>query len=395
MVQRITKLVVEALKAGSAAWDSALSGFGVRARESGACFYVVKYGTGRRGRARWLTIGRHGGPWVDRTGRACTLTADLARDEALRLLGEKAAGHDPAAKRDATRSIPTLGEFADRYLAEYAAHHKKPRSVNEDRANLGRVILPALGRLRLDHITRADVVRFHLGRKSTPTNANRCLALLSHMFSMAERWGLRPDGTNPARNVERFKEVRRQRFLAPAELGRLASALTETEADQPFAVAAVRLLILTGARVSEILTLRWEHVDLDAGLLRLPDSKTGARAVRLNAPSAALLSALPRFSGNPYVVAGRKAGAHFVGLGHVWKRIRALAGLGDVRLHDLRHSFASVAVAAGASLPLIGGLLGHASPATTQRYAHAGDDPLRAMAERAGETIARAMKYQP
>lgn len=370
-------------------WDSDVAGFGLRVRAGGTKVYVLKYGTGRRGLARRVTIGRHGAPW----------TPDTAREEARRLIGLVSSGKDPASARAQAKGIPLLEEFSERYLREHAVPHKKPASVGEDRANLRRAILPALGKLRLDTITRADIVRFHLSRKDTPTNANRCLALLSHMFATSEKWALRPDGSNPCRHVERFPENKRKRFLKPDEMARLGKALAQAKApadgtaESPMALAALRLLILTGARLSEILTLRWEHVDLERGVLHLPDSKTGDRPVFLNAPAQDVLKKLPRIEGNPHVIPGKIAGTHLTigGIEHCWWRVRERAQLNDVRIHDLRHSFASVAVAGGTSLPIIGALLGHSKAETTQRYAHVSNDPLKSAAETVGASIAAAL----
>lgn len=392
-VERITKRRVDAAQPPAEGelllWDSELPGFGLRVRAGGTKVYVLKYGTGRRGLARKVTIGRHGAPW----------TPDTAREEARRLLGLVSSGEDPARARAQAKGIPLLEEFAERYLREHAEPHKKPASVAEDRANLRRAILPALGKLRLDTITRADVVRFHLSRKDTPTNANRCLALLSHMFATAEKWALRPDGSNPCRHVERFPENKRKRFLSADEMARLGKALAEAEApadgtaESPMAIAALRLLMLTGARLSEILTLEWEHVDLERGVLHLPDSKTGDRPVFLNAPAQEVLKKLPRIEGNPHVIPGKIARTHLTigGIEHCWWRVRERAALSDVRIHDLRHSYASVAVANGTSLPIIGALLGHSKAETTQRYAHLSNDPLRAAAETVGASIAAAL----
>ncbi len=389
-MKRISKSVVEAMKTGEMIWDSNLTGFGVR-RKLGAPSYLVKYGTGRRGRSRWLTIGPHGGPWIDAKGKPCLLGAETARKEALRLLGENAKGNDPAAVRDRVRRLPTLSEFSTRYLEDHAKPHKKPRSYLEDKRNLDKVILPALGRIRIDQLTRSDVTRFHLSRKKTPTNANRCLALLSHMMTMAEKWGFRADGSNPCRHVTKWKETKRDKYLSPAELGRLAEALNAIEETKPMEAAAIRLLAFTGARRGEILNLTHGEVDLENRVLKLKDSKTGKKPVKLNAPSIAILAGLPRLAGCNLVVWG-SGGRPLGGIHQTWTAVRKAAGLVDIRLHDLRHSFASVLVSGGASLPLIGALLGHANPSTTARYAHLYDDPVTQAAERAGEAIASAMK---
>ncbi len=388
-VERLTKRLVDATRPPDSGelllWDSEVSGFGLRVRAGGSKTYVVKYGVGRRGKARRVTIGRHGSPW----------TTETARDEARRLLGLVAFGNDPAAARALARNMPTVEEFAQRYINEHASAHKKAGSVQADRGLLTRVILPRLGNLRLDKVTRSDVATLHLARHDTPTDANRMLALLSRMFTLAELWGLRPTGSNPCKGVPRYKETKRERYLSEQELVRLGAALGAAERDgseSPFVLACVKLLVFTGARLSEILTLRWPHVDFHAAVLRLPDSKTGAKLVRLNPAALEVLTTIPRVEGNPHVIAGEVAGQHFVGIQHAWQRVRDRAGLGDVRLHDLRHSFASVAAAGGASLPIIGALLGHSQAATTHRYAHLSDDPLRAVASAVGARLSAALQ---
>jgi integrase len=215
------------------------------------------------------------------------------------------------------------------------------------------------------------------------------------MFNLAEKWGERPDGSNPCRHVEKYPEHKRERFLSEVELAQLGDALAKAEQDRsesPFVVAAIRLLVFTGARRNEILTLKWEHVDFERACFRLPDSKTGAKTVHLNAPTLELLSELPRIAGNPYVIPGERPGAHLVNIEKPWRRIRAQAGLDGLRLHDLRHSFASFGAGAGLSLPIIGALLGHTQAATTARYAHLAADPLKQASERVGREIAAAMK---
>jgi integrase len=225
------------------------------------------------------------------------------------------------------------------------------------------------------------------GGKGTAT---RTVGLLGGIFTFAVERGVRPD--NPARGVKRFRGKKQERFLAPSELAQLGDALTTAQQDGEslYAVAAIRLLVLTGARKSEILTLKWDYVDTERGCLRLPDSKTGAKVIPLGAAALEALVNIPRIEDNPYVFPGRKCG-HFVGLYNNWDRIRKRAGLEDVRLHDLRHSFASVAVAGGSSLYLVGKVLGHEQASTTERYAHLADDPLRAVADKTAGQIAAAM----
>jgi integrase len=214
------------------------------------------------------------------------------------------------------------------------------------------------------------------------------------MFSMAELWGLRPDGSNPRRHIKKYPEEKRERFLSPAELRRVGEVLREMEVEAvelPSAIAAVRLLILTGCRLGEVMTLRWEHVDLDGRALRLPDSKTGPKVVHLGQPAVAVLRGIRRLPDNPWVIVGTKLGGRLTDLQPFWQRVRARAGLKDVRIHDLRHTYASIAVAAGQGPPMIGKLLGHTQVQTTARYAHLAADPLRAAADQVAEALAAAL----
>lgn len=384
---RLTKRAVDAAEPRGTEfylWDRELPGFGLRVRPTGSKVYLYRYGAGVHGRTRKIMLGAHG-----------KVTADAARARAERLRGAVASGEDPAAVRDAAKATPTVEAFAQRYLEEHAVPHKRPSSVEQDRGYIRRAIVPRLGRLRIDKVIRADVAALHHARRDTPIDANRVLALLSKMFSLAEAYGLRPQGTNPSRGIKRYRENRRERFLSDSELARLGTALSDAEngGEALFAVAALRLLVLTGARRGEILGAKWQDVDFEAGVLRVARPKEGRpKAVRLGPPALSILSSLPRVEGNPYVIVGRVHGSPFVGLQDVWERVRAKAGLEDVRIHDLRHAFASVAVAGGASLPVIGALLGHRQAATTQRYAHLSDDPLRSVADATSQRIAAALR---
>ena len=314
---RITKRTVDQLSPGDGdnlVWDAEVKGFGVRCRPSGAKYYVLKMRVG--GRQRWITIGRHGSPW----------TADSARQEARRLLGQRAAGTDPATDRDNKKGVITVAELGARFLTDYVPRRCKPNTAYEYGRAVELFINPALGRMRIADVTRTDVARFHHEHRERPYQANRSLGVLSKMFGLAEEWGLMPDGSNPCHRVRKYREVKRERFLTRDEFQAVGRALAEAQADgseNPFAVAAILLLILTGARLSEILTLKWQHVDLDAGLLRLPDSKTGAKQVHLNGAAINVLRVLPRMQGNPYVIAGEKPGAHLVNLQKPWRRIRS------------------------------------------------------------------------
>ncbi len=371
--RHITADVINGLAANETVFDDEVRGFMVR-RRGKVPHYAVK--TRIHGRQCILTIGRHAkGGW----------SAQRARDEAIRLLGLIRDGKDPASDRAADKAAPTLAEFAHRFMTEYAERQKKRRSVEEDRRLLRLHLLPALGHLQVRTITKTHVARFHSSLHATPVAANRALALLATMLSWAERIGERPDGSNPCKHVDRNPEKGRERLLSAEELARLGDALDQAVAAgiadwRP--VAVVRLLLFTGARLSEVLTMRWSWINHTAGLARLPDSKTGARNLFLPAPALELLAKLPHFAANEHVIPGDRPGAPFVGVQRPWQRIRKLAGLNDLRLHDLRHGFASTGVAAGESLFVVGKLLGHKQSKTTERYAHLGADPAQAAADR-------------
>jgi len=384
MRQRITKRVVdnaEPAEKDQFIWDSDAHGFGAKITPQGARVYLLQYRFA--GRLRRYTIGRHGSPW----------TAEAARTEAIRLLRQVADGIDPATVKAAERRDPSFAEFAERYLTEHAVLHKKPRSTAYDRDLLRLHILPAIGRRQLAAIVCENIARLHRSMASMPITANRALALIAAMFGHAARWGLVAEGTNPCRKVKKYPEKSRERFLSEVELARLGAALAEAEAgySPPAAIATIRLLLFTGARKSEILGLRWEYVNFERAMLRLPDSKTGAKSIYLSEPALEVLAGLPRDPTNPYVLHGKKHGAPLVNVEKTWHRVRAAAGLDAVRLHDLRHSFAAVGAGAGLGLPIIGALLGHTQASTTERYAHLAADPLRAANEAIGRRLAAAI----
>jgi integrase len=384
---RITKRAVDAAKArktDSYLWDEELSGFGLKVTPAGRKVYLVQYRLGgRKGRTRRVTIGQHG-----------QITPTFARDEAKRLLGTIATGRDPAAERDKAKADKSVAAVFDQFLDEHV-RPKLKASTAEGYQRVARLyVLPSLGRYSIGEVKRTDIARLHHEMRSKPYQANSTLAMLSKFFGWAEKHGLRPDGSNPCRHVEKYPEGRRERFLSQAEWARLGDALREAEHEKtcsPWVIAAIRLLAYTGARRNEILTLRWEHVSEEHEILLLPDSKTGRKTIRLNAPALALLHELPRLERNPYVICGERPGRHLVNLEKPWRRIRAAAKLEDVRLHDLRHSYASVGASGGQSLVVIGKLLSHSQPATTSRYAHLADDPVKAASEAIGRHIAAAL----
>ena len=299
-------------------------------------------------------------------------------------ISEAKGGGDPAAARDARRKAPTMKQLGKRFLEDYVPDHCKPSTAYEYGRSVKLFIEPRIGKRKVRDIKRSDIAELHHALRETPYQANRTLGVLSKMFSMAEVWGWRPDGSNPCLHIKRYKEEKRERFLSAEEFARLGKVLDEILRDGSVtfsAVVAIRLLMLTGCRLSEIQKLRWDHVDLEAGELRLPDSKTGGRAVPLAPSAVRLLEGLTRDEDNPWVIAGRKPGSHLTDLQHPWRRIRARAELDDVRIHDLRHSFASRALALSEGLPMIGKLLGP--------HAGSDDSPLRPSRPRYGQGLRR------
>ena len=369
-IPRISKRSVDAVKAGgtdTVYWDGELTGFGLRVRRSGRKSYVVQ--TRIAGKLCWFTIGPHG-----------PLNPDQARARALEILACAKKGIDPRDADARREAEPSMADLGRRFLEEYVPVHCKPSTREEYSRSVRLFVDPVIGELRVPEVQRKDIAALHHGLRDKPYQANRTLGVLSKMFSLAEVWGWRPDGSNPCRHVKRYKEHKRERFLSPEETERLGQVLRDVEEEMPSAVAAFRLLLLTGSRMSEIRDLRWEYVKDDC--IELPDAKTGGRVVPLGPEARAVLSSIPRDEDNPWVIAGRLPGSHLTDLQRPWRRIRKQAGLEGVRIHDLRHSFASRALALGESLTMIGKLLGHTQVQTTARYAHLARDSIQTAAAR-------------
>ena len=384
---RLTKRVVDGLIPGKAdvfVWDSELKGFGVKVTPKGRRTYVIQYRLGgRKGRTRRVAIGTHG-----------NITTEQARIEAKRRLGMVHTGLDPAAQRDLARAAPTFGEAMDQFLVEHVDAKLKPRTAEEYRRLARLHVDQALRSKLFQDVDRGDISQLHFKMHTRPQAANRVVALMSKLCNWGEGRGLRPENSNPCRHIEKYAENKRERFLSSDELTMLDGVLLEAEAKHlatPYAIAAIRLLLLTGARLNEILTLKWRYIDFETSQIRLPDSKTGKKSIYLSPQAIALLQSIERQEGNPYVICGLVPGSHIVNLQKPWRRIRNMAGLDDVRLHDLRHSFASIAVANGVSLPIVGALLGHSQPATTQRYAHFAAEPLREANDMIGGIVSAVM----
>lgn len=385
MAIKLTKRTVDAVQPGEKdafLFDDDLIGFGLKVTPNGRKTYLVQYRI--RGAKKRVMIGVHGSPW----------TPELARQEAKRLFGLVADGKDPAESKAVAKAVPTLAEVVERFFAEHVMQKTKPRTFTEYRRLADKIIVPHLGKFRIDAIQRSHISKLHNQLQKTPYQANRVLEVTSKMFNWMEMIGLRPDRSNPCLHIQQYHEIKRERLLSDAELARLGQAMADAEHNgkvSPHAVAALRLLILTGARLNEILTLKWDEVDFQYGALRLSDSKTGAKSTPLNPPALELLANLPRIENNPFVIVGRIEGHSMVNINKPWRAIRAVAGLETLRIHDLRHAFASVGASMGMSLPVIGKLLGHTQAATTARYAHLSDDPLQKATTQIGEYIQSAM----
>lgn len=415
-VQHITKRTIDALSTTrhhEYVWDNELPGFGVRVTVGGFKAYVVQYrlpGLGRRGTVKRVTLGAHG-----------ALTPDEARRLAKRELGKVAQGVDPAAERAARKNAATIKELGTEYLKDVDLR-RKPGTAKEYRRLWEKHVVPALGSKFVAEVATADIRRLHRTLHKTPYLANRLAAMLGAFFTFAEKEGARPTNDNPAHGIEFFAEKPRERFLTKEEFKRLGAALTKAETEglpaapehkrrpgdeaklkhrpksadapipaNPFALAAIRLLALTGCRENEVLSLRWDAVDLERGYLRLADSKTGRSVRPIGESAGALLDALPRVEGNPFVFPGLKENEHLKETKRLWYAVRHAAKLDGLRIHDLRHSFASVPATSGESLLVLRSLLGHKRVSTTERYAHLSDDPVRRAANRASGDIAAWM----
>lgn len=410
---KITKRVVDAAEPRSTRYtlfDSDVKGFGLRVFPSGQKSYVFEYRAGEGGRSaskKRVTI-----------GNAAEFTPDEARKLADKLRASVKVGMDPQGEKATARAAVTVETLAKDFLKEHVEAKRKPNTAAAYKHIINSYIVPRLGKIKAKDVTGAHVAKLHFDMRETPSIANKTSAVIGSMYSFAFKRGVVPRGENPAEYVEKYEETGVERFLSSAELERLGAAISlaetagipwETDPTKktkhlrkenrvtvidPYAAAALRLLIFTGARLREILHLEWRHVDLERGLLLLPDSKTGKKTIVLNAPATEVLANLLRIG--RYVIAGESAGAEDEkprsDLKRPWHAVRRYAGLEDVRVHDLRHNFASFGAGGGLGLPVIGKLLGHKQASSTQRYAHLDADPVRRASDAIGARIRDAMK---
>jgi integrase len=387
MPVRLTEALLDSLKPSDRdqfLFDAMLATFGYRLTPGGRGIFFV-------GKPR-CTIG-HRPP----------LKVAEAREQASQILADLRQGRDPAVERKARQQAAAAGEmavaqFAANWLDNYVRPKLKPRTVEDYERLLAQHILPALGHLSVARVERQDVERLHVAMARTPRRANYTVSTAHVLFNHAIDLGLRPPGSNPARRIKRYRERKVERFLNEPEIAKAAEAIEQAERAGkigPHGAAGLRLALFTGARSGEITAIEWAHVDWERKLIRLPDSKTNEpRTIHLSDAALEVLKTVPRIS--RFVVAGAKPDEPYKNLGRAWIDIRATVGLQDVRLHDLRHSFASLAAGRGVSLLMIGKLLGHRVPATTQRYAHLARDAVSAVNDELGAAMQAAIaKGQP
>ena len=390
---KLTKRAIEGLQGNGTRYevrDDDLKGFVVRVGVSGerSFYFVYRAGKGRAAPLKRL-----------RLGTFPTMTVEQARALAKQKAAQVALGEDPAEQERERKTAPTVKAA---FAAFFEQHDTKIKpSTSEAYHRIAEQhIFPAMGSLKVAAVQYRHVAALHYAMQDTPYQANRTAALLSKFFGWCEKNGYRERGSNPVVGLERYEEQKRQAFMGREELEALGNAFRVMEAHgytdpetgkvtafDPTIAAALKILLLTGARCMEVLTLKWEYIDTDRGIASLPDSKTGAKTLYLPPPALAVLAALPRV--NEYCFPGRGGTGHVVNVKDTWRRLLSVAQLSGWRIHDLRHAYASYAACSGKSLPVIGAILGHTQAATTARYAHLADNPV---ALAAAETAAQIQK---
>ena len=380
---RLSKTIIDKITnpaAETIIWDETLSGFGLRVKPNGTKSYVIQYRTRTSGRSRRKTLGQHGP----------LMSFSEAKKLATGMLSDVIRGADPVADATATRNAPTIAELAEQYYEIHALPKKRKKSAANDRSMLDRLILPRLGTQMVSEVGHRDIQTFHNSLKATPYQANRVMALLSKMFELSITWGMRAE--NPTKGIEKFHEEKRHRWLSEVELSRLGAALDGHRNQK--AANAIRLQLLTGARIGEVLSARWPDFDLDRGVWIKPSHHTKQKRTEhlpLARAAVALLEKVQESqgTGSDFVFPGKSKAKPLVDLKKFWKSVISDADIKDYRIHDNRHTHASQLVSSGMSLAIVGRLLGHTNPMTTQRYAHIADEPLREAAEVMAEKMSR------
>jgi integrase len=387
-MQKLTEAIVAALPVDGRdriVFDAGAVGFGVRVTPGGLKIFIAQGRMG--GRVRRVSIGTSPEKAVkDARGEALDAVRAMRR-------GEDPRTHRATREKQAEAGQTTVAQFAERWLAEYVRTKLKPRTIEDYERLIKQRIGPTFGRLLVSAVRKEDVLAFHAEMSATPRRANYAVATFRALMTYAEDCGLRAPMSNPARRIKMYRERPRERFLSEVEIGQAAEAITAAERAQkigPHAAAGLRLALFTGARSGELTAAQWSHIDWERKLIRLPDSKTNEpRTIHLADAAIEVLKTLPRVG--KFIVAGAGGDEAYKNLSRAWMVAREYAGLGDVRLHDLRHSYASLAAGRGVSLQMIGKLLGHRVPATTQRYAHLARDAVSAVNDELGAAMAAAI----
>ena len=368
-MQKLTKRFVESIQPDPVAtlkyWDTEIKGFGVVILPSGRCTYCIKYRNADRIQ-KHVKIGVHG-----------QITAEEARNLAKIQLGKVAHGEDLAEAAKQVRHMPIMNELAKQYLELYAENEKRPKSIKEDKAMLKNYILKEFGSRKVDNITLQDIQILHASLSKKRVRSNRILALLHKMFNLAIQWGWRAD--NPASGIKKYQEHKRTRWLQEDEMKRLLSVL-DTYRDQIVA-NIIRLLLLTGARKHEVLEATWDQFNLEKGVWTKKAHTTKQKKMEHSPLSLSALTILQKIregkNDSQFLFPGKIKEKPIQDIKKSWATICKQANLEDFTIHDLRHTYASHLVSSGLSLSIVGKLLGHTQAATTQRYAHLADEPLR------------------
>jgi integrase len=396
---KLTKRSVESFEPGGRAavvrYDDKLAGFGVRVMPSGRRYYFVRY-RNKHGRSRWFTIGEHG-----------KITVAAARTKAKQIFQAVVDGADPSSEREAFRAAPTVNDLLDRYIADHVDQRNRPTTRASFKGIVERDIRPELGPLKVAAVTRQDIDKLHRAKAATPRQANLIVAICSRAFSLAELWEMRPEGSNPCSKIERYPENHRERFLSADELGRLGATLRQAETVglpwkaggctlyRRVTTGAIELLLYTGCRLSEVLNLQWEHVDFDTSTIALEETKSGRpQLVTMNAPARQVLKVLEAAKASEWVLPSVSSSIRPLSKASIeaaWHRLRTVAQLNDVRLHDLRHTVGTYAGQSGANAFLVRDLLRHKNLAMTGRYVNRSDDPVRTLSDQVGERIAAGL----
>lgn len=376
-------------------FDDDFTGFALRVSEVGkkSFYYTYRIGKGRGSDKKWIMLGAFP-----------AMTVEQARQKCKEMAAAVLQGVDPSQEIREEKTAILISDALDLFIEEYVAKLKSG-TVSYYNTIINAHLKPKFGRTRARDLRYPEIARFHTSMKDRPYAANRSVNILSVFLNWCELHGYREKNSNPCQQVSLYKEEKRMEFMDEDVLSRLSDALMTMENNwaerkltggkrtsetidtiTPQAAAAFRLLMFTGARKMEILSLKWSYISLELGIAKLPDSKTGFKVLQLPAPALAVLESIPRSS--EFVFPAESATGHMANLKGAWNALCAFAGLEGWRIHDLRHAFASVMVNSGASLPIIGKILGHTQTGTTQRYAHLQENPARKAAEEAAAKIA-------